>query len=196
MNRSKALCDGIRLTAALAVVVGLSGCIGLVLGGAAGGASIVTDQRTAGTMVEDEAIELKAGNRLRDDAELKQQAHINVTSYNEIVLVTGEAPTEAMRARIIDKIKSIAKVRNVHNEIVIAAPSPLTARTTDSWLTTSVKTKLIASKELNATKVKVVTEGGVVYLLGLVTQTEGNLAAEVTSQTAGVQRVIKLFEYP
>lgn len=196
MNRSKALCDGIRLTAALAVVVGLSGCIGLVLGGAAGGASIVTDQRTAGTMVEDEAIELKAGNRLRDDAELKQQAHINVTSYNEIVLVTGEAPTEAMRARIVDKIKSIAKVRNVHNEIVIAAPSPLTARTTDSWLTTSVKTKLIASKELNATKVKVVTEGGVVYLLGLVTQTEGNLAAEVTSQTAGVQRVIKLFEYP
>ena len=195
MNRSKALCDGIRLTAALAVIVGLSGCIGLVLGGAAGGASIVTDQRTAGTMVEDEAIELKAGNLLRDDAELKQQAHINVTSYNEIVLVTGEAPTEAMRARIVDKIKSVAKVRNVHNEMVIAAPSPLTARTTDSWLTTSVKTKLIASKELIATKVKVVTESGVVYLLGLVTQTEGNLAAEITSQTAGVQRVIKLFEY-
>ena len=195
MNRSKALCDGIRLTAALAVIVGLSGCIGLVLGGAAGGASIVTDQRTAGTMVEDEAIELKAGNLLRDDAELKQQAHINVTSYNEIVLVTGEAPTEAMRARIVDKIKSVAKVRNVHNEMVIAAPSPLTARTTDSWLTTSVKTKLIASKGLNATKVKVVTESGVVYLLGLVTQTEGNLAAEISSQTAGVQRVIKLFEY-
>ena len=182
--------------ALLAVVVGvLSGCVGVVLGGAAGGASVINDPRTAGSQVEDESIELKAGTRLRGQKELDQQVHINVTSYNQVVLLTGEAPTEDMRAQVFELVKGIEKVRTVHNEITIAAPTPLTSRTTDSWLTTSVKAKIVGAKELNAIRIKVVSEAGTVYLLGLVTQKEGDLAAQLASQTAGVQRVVKLFEY-
>ncbi len=182
--------------ALLAVVAGvLSGCVGMVLGGAAGGASVINDPRTAGSQVEDESIELKAGTRLRGQKELDQQVHINVTSYNQVVLLTGEAPTEDMRAQVFELVKGIEKVRTVHNEITIAAPTPLTSRTTDSWLTTSVKAKIVGAKELNAIRIKVVSEAGTVYLLGLVTQKEGDLAAQLASQTAGVQRVVKLFEY-
>ncbi len=182
--------------AMLAIVAGvLSGCVGVVLGGAAGGASVINDPRTAGSQVEDESIELKAGTRLRGNKELNQQTHINVTSYNQVVLLTGEAPTEDMRAQVFELVKGIEKVRTAHNEITIAAPTPLTSRTTDSWLTTSVKAKIVGAKELNAIRIKVVTEAGTVYLLGLVTQKEGDLAAQLASQTAGVQRVVKLFEY-
>jgi osmotically-inducible protein OsmY len=182
----------------LALVLGagmLSGCVGVVLGGAAGGASVVNDPRTAGSQVEDESIELKSGNALRGHKDLNQQVHINVTSYNQVVLLTGEAPTEDMRTQVFALVKGIEKVRTVHNEITIAAPSPLTSRTSDSWLTTSVKTKIVAEKDLNAIRIKVVTEAGTVYLLGLVSQREGDLAAQIASQTAGVQRVVKLFEY-
>lgn len=182
--------------AVLAMVAGmLVGCIGVVLGGAAGGASVVNDPRTTGSLVEDESIELKAGNLLRGDKDLAQQIHINVTSYNQVVLVTGEAPTEDMRARVVELVKGIEKVRTTHNEVTIAAPSPLSSRTTDSWLTTSVKAKIVGAKELNAIRIKVVTEAGTVYLLGLIKQDEGDLAGQLASQTAGVQRVVKLFEY-
>ena len=180
----------------LTIVVGvLSGCVGVVLGGAAGGASVINDPRTAGSQVEDESIELKAGNALHGQKDLAQQVHINVTSYNQVVLLTGEAPTEDMRTRVFELVKGIEKVRTTHNEITIAAPSPLTARTNDSWLTTSVKARIVGAKELNAIRIKVVTEAGTVYLLGLVTQQEAGLAAQIASQTAGVQRVVKLFEY-
>lgn len=184
-----------RLAAATLLAGSLSGCIGVVLGGAAGGATVVGDPRTTGSQVEDESIELKAGNLLRGDKELSQQTHINVVSYNQVVVVTGEAPTEDMRSRVFDMIKGIEKVRTAHNEVTIAAPSPISARTTDSWLTTSVKAKIVGAKELNAIRIKVVTEAGTVYLLGLVKQEEGDLAAQLASQTAGVQRVVKLFEY-
>ena len=110
-------------------------------------------------------------------------------------LTTGEAPTEDMRARVFNVAKSVEKVRTVHNEIRIAAPSPISARTNDSWLTTSVKTKIVGAKELSSIRIKVVSEAATVYLLGLVSQQEGDLAAQLASQTAGVQRVVKLFEY-
>ena len=188
--------DGVwHLAITVAVCGVLSGCIGVVLGGAAGGAAVVNDPRTAGSQVEDESIELKAGSALRGDTELNQQTHINITSYNQVVLLSGEAPTEDMRARIFDLVKGIEKVRTVHNEVTIAAPSPITARTTDSWLTTSVKTKIVGAKELSSIRIKVVSEAATVYLLGLVSQQEGDLAAQLASQTAGVQRVVKLFEY-
>jgi len=172
-----------------------AGCAGVLMGGAATGAAVVNDPRTTGTVVEDQAIETKAGNAIRGDAELAQQTHVNIASYNQIVLLTGESPTEDMRNRVFNLVKGIEKVRTVHNEIVIAAPSPLTARTNDTLITTGVKTKLFATKDLNAPRIKVVTEAGVVYLLGLVTQSEGTRAAEVASTTAGVQKVVKLFEY-
>ncbi|MBX9606092.1 MAG: BON domain-containing protein [Gammaproteobacteria bacterium] len=181
---------------ALALMVGaLTGCVGVMLGGAAGGASVVNDPRTTGSQVEDESIEIKAGNLIRGDGELNQQSHINVTSYNQVVLVTGETPTEDMRTRLIEMVKGIEKVRTVHNEVTIGAPSPVSARSKDSWLTTNVKGRIVGAKELSAIKFKVVTEAATVYLLGMVTQAEGTLAAQLASQTPGVLRVVKLFEY-
>lgn len=180
----------------LALMLGtLTGCVGVMLGGAAGGASVVNDPRTTGSQVEDQSIEIKAGNLIRGDAELNQQSHINVTSYNQVVLVTGETPTEDMRNRLIEMVKGIEKVRTVHNEVTIGAPSPVTSRSKDSWLTTNVKGRIVGAKELSAIKIKVVTEAANVYLLGMVTQAEGNLAAQLASQIPGVLRVVKLFEY-
>ncbi|MGE0859713.1 MAG: BON domain-containing protein [Gammaproteobacteria bacterium] len=181
---------------ALALMAGaLTGCVGVMLGGAAGGASVVNDPRTTGSQVEDQSIEIKAGNLIRGDGELNQQSHINVTSYNQVVLVTGETPTEGMRSRLIEMVKGIEKVRTVHNEVTIGAPSPVASRSKDGWLTTNVKGRIVGAKELSAIKIKVVTEAATVYLLGMVTQAEGNLAAQLASQTPGVLRVVKLFEY-
>lgn len=184
-----------RALAAALLGGALTGCVGVVLGGAAGGASVVNDPRTAGSQVEDESIELKAGNLIRGNKELYQQTHINVVSYNQVVLVSGEAPTEDMRNQVFNLVRGIEKVRTVHNEITIAAPSSVKSRSTDTWLTTSVKGKIVGAKELSAIRIKVFTEAGTVYLMGLVSQQEGDLAAQLASQTPGVQRVVKLFEY-
>lgn len=173
----------------------VSGCASMLIGGAATSAVVATDPRTAGTVVEDQSIELKAGKALRDDPELKEQAHLSVTSYNMAVLLAGQAPTEALRDRAVGIVRGIEKVRHVHNEITIAAPSSMMTRTADSTLTAKVKTRLFANKNLNAAHVKVVTEDGTVFLMGLVPESQGRIAAEVASTTGGVQRVVKLFEY-
>jgi osmotically-inducible protein OsmY len=171
-----------------------SGCAGVLVGGAATSAVVVNDPRTTGTFVEDQAIEVKAIGTLRGIPEIKEQTHIGVTSYNQVVLLTGQAPTETLRSRVVEIVSTVEKVRHIHNEVAIAAPNSMMSRTNDGVLTTKVKTRLFTSSELNATKIKVVTEAGVVYLMGLVSTKEGDLAADIASKTAGVQRVVKLFE--
>jgi osmotically-inducible protein OsmY len=118
-----------------------------------------------------------------------------VTSYNTVVLVTGEAPTEELRKQVIEIVRGVEKVRKVYDEVSIAAPSALTSRTSDTLLTGKVKAQLFGSKKLDATRVKVVTEKGVVYLMGLIPRAHGDAAAEVARRVSGVQRVVKLFEY-
>ncbi len=176
-------------------VFGLSGCAGVVIGGAATSAVVAHDPRTAGTVVEDQSIEMKALLLLRGDEEIKAQANVSVTSYNQIVLITGQAPNEAMRQSVARKVASIEKIRHVHNEVELSAPSSIMARTNDTVLTTKVKTKLLANDDLNGNRIKIVSEAGTVYMLGILSQTEADLAAEVASTTRGVQRVVKLFEY-
>lgn len=174
----------------------LQGCVpALVIGGAATTAAVVHDRRTAGSIVDDQGIEFKALAALRSDEDLYRQAHINVTSYNSIVLLTGEAPTEALRNRALELVRPIDRVRSVHNEIRIAAPSSLTSRASDTLLTGKVKASLVGAENIDATRVKVVTEAGVVYLMGLVTRTEADAASDIASRVSGVQRVIKIFEY-
>ena len=177
-----------------AILVTISGCAGILLGGAATSAVVANDPRTTGTFVEDQAIEVKAYGILRANPDIKEQTHIGVTSYNQVVLLTGQAPTEDLRSQVVEIVSAIAKVRHIHNEVNIAAPNSMMSRTNDGVLTTKVKTKMLATAELNATKIKVVSEAGVVYLMGLVSAAEGNLAAEIASRTGGVQRVVKLFE--
>jgi osmotically-inducible protein OsmY len=175
----------------------LSGCAAVVVGGVVAGVAITRDRRTTGTVVEDESIEIKAGDRLRSDAEIAAQAHINVTSYNLEVLLTGEAPTEELRARAGELVRGVEKVTRVYNEIVIAAPSAMSARSSDGWITTKVKTSLfdVEVPDFDPSRVKVVTERGVVYLMGLVTRQEAEAATEVVRRVGGVQRVVRLFQY-
>lgn len=173
----------------------LQGCVAVVGGAAATGAAVAYDRRTTGTFIEDQSIELKAGQAFREDKEINDTSHLNVTSYNMVVLVTGESPKEEIRNRIIDIVKNIPKVTRVYNEVTIAAPSSFTSRSSDSLITSKVKTKLLTLDNFDGTRVKVVTEKGVVYLMGLVTREEADRATEATRQVGGVQKVVKLFQY-
>ena len=179
----------------LLAIVTIQGCAAAVVAGGATGAAVAVDRRTTGTMIEDESIELKAGQAFRDDPEINDNAHWNVTSYNTIVLISGEAPTEEMKERMGNLVKGLPKVSHVYNEITIAAPSALVSRSSDSLITSKVKTKLLTLDNFDGTKVKVVTEKGVVYLMGLVTHEESDRATEATRQVGGVQKVVKLFQY-
>lgn len=182
----------------LPVLLLLKGCAAAVIGsGSVIGTTAYAahDRRTLGTLVEDESIELKSAKLFFEDETIKDSSHINVTSYKKIVLVTGETPTEEIRRRVIDIVRNIPEVQHVHDELTIAAPSSLVSRSADTLTTSKVKTKLIANKNIDATRVKVVTEKGVVYLMGIVTVSESDIATEVARQTSGVQKVVKLFQY-
>lgn len=175
-----------------------SGCAPLVVGGvAATTASVAHDRRTTGSMVEDNAIKLRVGNALYDDTELRENSHINVTTFNGIVLLSGETPTEAFRNRAGDIARAQEKVRRVYNELQIAAPSSMMTRSSDSWLTTKVKGSLVGLDidGFDPTRVDVTTENGTVFLMGLVYHREADAAVEAARQVSGVQRVVKLFEY-
>lgn len=176
----------------------LQSCVPIMVGGAATTASVAHDRRTAGSFVEDQAIEMKAATELNAQPELKRQGHINVTSFNMIVLVSGEVPSEALRQRAGEMVGSIEKVRRVHNEVMVAAPSAMMSRTGDSLITAKVKTSLFRIKGMenfDPTRVKVVTENGTVFLMGILTRAEGDATARAASGVGGVQRVVKLFEY-
>lgn len=172
------------------------GCAPVAITGATTAVSTVAaDRRTTGTMIEDEAIEIKSRLALSDLKELNDRVHINFTSFNTTVLVSGEAPTEEDRQAVIDLVKNVEKVTVVHDEITVAAPSSLLSRSADSVITAKIKAKLIAEQDLSTLHIKVVTENGVTYLMGLVSEEEGDIATEVARRTGGVQKVVKLFEY-
>ena len=171
----------------------LSGCVPLVVGAAVVGTALVaTDRRSVGAQTDDEAIELKIANHIGTG--YGDRVHVNVTSYNGIVLLTGEVPTPDIVASIGDVARTTAKVRVVHNEIVVAAASPLGSRSNDSYITSKVKTRFVEKNKFSATHVKVVTDRQVVYLMGLVKRDEADNAAQIASTTEGVLRVVKLFE--
>lgn len=179
-----------------ALVTQLAGCAAAAVGaGAATGAAVAYDRRTAGTFVDDEIIEWKVRKALVDDPDVRTQAHVSVTSFNNIVLLSGEAPSEALKARAAELARQVPSVRGVHNELAIAAPSSMLARSSDTVTTAKVKSALLAARTADATRVKVVTERGTVYLLGLLTRDEAEQITEVVRRVGGVQRVVRLFEY-
>jgi len=184
---------GIGIVISLCLLI--SACAGVVVGGAAAGVAVATDRRTTGTVIEDQAIEFKASKALFDVEELRSQTHINVTSYNNVVLVSGEAPTEDLRTQVIDKIRNIEKVKHVYDEITIAGPSSLVSRSSDSLITAKVKTRLLSLPNFDGTRVKVVTENGTVFLMGLLTTVEAEPVTAAAREVGGVQKVVKLFEY-
>lgn len=172
----------------------LTGCVPLMVGAAVGGTALVAaDRRSTGAQVDDETIELKVAH----GAEVNHgtNVHLNVTSFNGIVLLTGEVPNQAARNEIGDIARRTDRVRSVQNELVIAPPSPLTERSNDSLITSKVKARFVEANEFHANNVKVVTERGVVYLMGIVSRQEADAAARLASQTSGVVRVVRVFEY-
>ena len=179
----------------LSIMLLLQACAAVVGTSVAVGASTAMDRRTTGTVIEDQAIEMKTAQAFRSDPEIGDQAHWNVTSYNTRVLLTGEVVNENLRHRMVEITKNIPKVTDVINEITVAAPSSMMSRSSDTVITTKVKSLLLADKETKGLLVKVVTEKGVVYLMGLVSRQQAERATEVTRQTGGVQKVVKLFEY-
>lgn len=172
----------------------LLGCA--ITAAGSGAAAIATlDRRTAGTMIEDQTIELKAYRSIKANEELAKKTHINITSYNTAVLITGESPLDKMRQEVISLVTAVEKVTHVYNEITIAAPSSMVSRSGDVYITTKVKTKLFADKILNGLTIKIVTEKGVVYLMGIVNHQEAEIATNIARETGGVQKVVKLFQY-
>lgn len=174
-------------------VPALQGCFPVVAGGAATGALMATDRRTSGIYIEDQAIELKVQNRLGE--QLKDRIHANTTSFNLNVLLTGEAFNEATRNEAEAIAKSVPNVRHIYNELAIAPTSSFTARSEDSLITTKVKARMIDANKFQANHVKVITEAGVVYLMGMVNRQEAEDAVEIARTTSGVTKVVKLFEY-
>jgi osmotically-inducible protein OsmY len=178
--------------AAVAAVTALGGCAPLIVGGAmAGGALMVIDRRTSGTQVEDQAIELKAASRVRDLATL---GHVNITSYNRMLLVTGEVPTEDDKRRVEEALLRVEQVRSVLNELEVTGNSSITSRSNDSLLSTKVKATFVDTKDLQAPAIKVITERGIVYLMGTVTEREATRSADVAASVPGVKKVVRAFE--
>ena len=170
----------------------LQGCIPLAATGIGAAALMVDDRRSTGVYVEDENIEWKARGRL---VERFKDTHVNVTSFNLTVLLTGEVPAEQMRTEVADAIRAIPSVKNVVNELVIGGNTAYTARANDGLITTNVKTRFINNGKFSINHVKVVTESGTAFLMGIVTRDEADAATELARTTAGVSRVVKVFEY-
>jgi osmotically-inducible protein OsmY len=187
----------VRLALLLATLL-LSGCAApLIVGGAAAatGVAVANDRRTAGTMLDDERIELNVLSAVAREPELAEHSHLNVTSYNGIVLLTGEVETAAVSTRIASIASAISKVREVKNELRTATPAQADSRSHDTLLTSRVKSRLIRDKRVDGTVIKVVSEQGSVYLMGLVSRDEAQAAVDVARSTEGVQRIVKVFEY-
>lgn len=175
-----------------ATFTALPGCAPLIVGGAmVGGVLVATDRRTTGAQVEDQGIEIKAANRVK---ELGTLGNVNVTSYNRRLLLTGEVPDETQRARVEEALAKVENVKAVVNELAVAGNSSTTSRGNDLQLALKVKASYVEAKDVMANSVKVVAERGTVYLMGRVTEREANRAAELARRVSGVAKVVRVFE--
>jgi osmotically-inducible protein OsmY len=166
----------------------------MVLGaGGAAAYSSLEDRRTTGTQIDDESIEVRASNRISD--RFGSRVHVNVTSYNRIALVTGEVPDERARDEIEKIVRAVPNVREVTNDLQVAGISSYASRANDTYLTSKVRGRLFDTKRVSPVHLKVVTEAGVVYLMGVVTEPEADEAVDIARNTGGVRKVVKVFEY-
>ncbi|MBX3677099.1 MAG: BON domain-containing protein [Rhodocyclaceae bacterium] len=171
----------------------LQGCVPAVATGVGAGALMIVDRRPGETYLADEAIEIRSLNRINE--KFGDKVHVNVTSYNMKVLLTGEVPDAGIKADLEKAIAGVTNVKGITNEVQIAGISSFSARSNDTYITSKVKARFIDANKFQVNHVKVVTEAGTVYLLGLVTRKEGDDAAEIARTTAGVKKVVRVFEY-
>jgi len=184
----------LTFTASILMIPLLQGCLFAAAGGAATGATVATDRRTTGTIVDDQTIELKAMHAIGKNHTLWEESHISVVSYNNVVLLVGQTPSETLKREAEEAVSSIPKVRQVHNELSIGSPASLGTRSKDSWITTQIKTKIIGNRELKSARIKVITEEGVVYLMGITTPEEEQISTEIAQGVSGVEKVVQIFE--
>ena len=177
------------------LVITLQGCAGVVVASGTTAGVMVNDRRSSGTFIDDEVIELKIVDVLYKDEQINELTHLNATSYNGVVLLTGEIPNEEMRVKINQVIESVKGVRQLHDETSIAAPSSMMSRSGDSWITSKVKTAFLTDDTEMGARTKVVTDKGVVYLMGIVSPQEADKLTEIARRVGGVQKVVKVFEY-
>jgi osmotically-inducible protein OsmY len=170
----------------------LTGCIPAAIVGIGAGALMVSDRRLSETYMADEAIEVRANNRLGEM--FGTATHINVTSYNRMVLLSGECLSQDAKAQAERIVATVPNVRTITNELLVASASSLTARSNDAYITSKVKARFVDHGTFSANHVKVVTEAGTVFLMGMVTQQEADAAVEVTRTTSGVQKVVRVFD--
>ncbi|MCX7164033.1 MAG: BON domain-containing protein [Betaproteobacteria bacterium] len=193
MNSRTSVGAKMRNLAALALCLPvLSGCFGVAAVGVGAGALMLADRRISETYIADEGMEIRASSQISQ--KYGDKVHINVASYNRMVLLTGEVPSEAIKADVEKIAAGVPNVKSISNELAIAGPSSFGGRSNDSYITSKVKARFVDANKFAANHVKVVTEAGVVFLIGLVTQAEANAAVEITRTTGGVQKVVRVFE--
>jgi osmotically-inducible protein OsmY len=184
----------VKLAAAISLTLLLQACAAAVVAGGASAVTSASDRRTLGSQIDDSSIVVKAERALEANKTLEAQAHINVNSYNGILLLTGQAPNQDLVDTANQLVQGIQGVKDVQNQIRVGNPISFTTRSRDSWITTRVKSLLVADKEISALNIKVITESGEVFLMGLVSSSEADKAVEIARHVNGVSRVIKAFE--
>lgn len=178
----------------LLLSLGLQGCAGLVVGAAGGAALAVHDRRDTEIMLKDQRIESTATDKIYSDEKINKKIHANITSYNQVVLVSGEVLSAELRDYAIALIQQVPGIKRIHNELVVTDLTSFGSRSSDTVITSKIKTRMIGAKGLDATRVKVVTENKRVFLMGLVTAKEADIAVDIARNTGNVKQVVKIFE--
>jgi osmotically-inducible protein OsmY len=185
-----------KLLLIMMMTCSLQGCF-FVAGAAAGAAAIavVYDHRKLEKIAQDQTIAKRASDQIQADPELRDNTHILVTCFNKTLLLTGETPSEELRKQAQDLISDTPNIKRIYNQITIQAPISALTKTSDSWITTKISTQMLATEGLKSSTIKVVTENATVYLLGIVTHQQADIAVEIARQVSGVQKVMKIFQY-
>lgn len=184
-----------RLASLLAAIMLLQGCAAAVVAGTAGAVSAANDRRTIGAQIDDNNIEIKGTLAIKGIKRLAERANITLVSVNGVVLMIGQVANQEMKSQAERALQDVSGIRQIHNQLRLSSNIGITTQTHDTWLTSKVKTKLLAADDVNGANIKVVTENAEVFLMGLVSQTEANSAVEIARNISGVKRVIKAFEY-
>lgn len=183
------------LISILSIAVLLQGCVAATLVGVVGGASVATDNRSLGNQIDDQKIEFEAHSKLAKNTGISENTNLQVISVNGSVLIVGQAPNTYLRDQAVKAVNEIRGIVQVHNQIRISNTTAITTKTNDVWLTSKVKAALFAHEKLASTNIKVVTENGEVFLMGLIPKADANTAVEIARNVGGVNRVFKIFEY-
>ena len=184
-----------KLTFICVISLLLQGCVAALIGGGAIATKVGTDPRTAGTQIDDETLEFKVENAIEKDAQIKSEARINAVSYNGRVLLIGQVPSEGVKETATELAKGVEGVNDIYNELTVGQKISIGQISKDSWITTQVKSKMLVDNRVKSTDVKVITENGQVFLLGSLTHSQADAAADIASRISGVQKVVKVFKY-